>query len=69
MTSLRTDAEDLFNNDAPPTEKEEEEEILQKITDKYEIEKIRDTMDKQGKVPESIYFFFMAVTATNLIMP
>ena len=46
MTSLGTEAEDLFNNDAPPTEKEEEEEILQKITDKYEIEKIRDTMDE-----------------------
>ena len=55
---MGTDADDLFNNDALPTEKEEEEEILQKITDKYEIEKIRDTMDKQGKVPESIFFFF-----------
>ena len=57
LNSLGTQAEDLFNNDAPPTKKDKEEEILQKIMDEYEIEKIRDTMDEQGKVPESIYFF------------
>ena len=68
LTSSGTEAEDLFNTDAPPTKKEEEEEILKKIMDEYEIEKIRDTMDEQGKVPESIYFF-MVVTATNLITP
>ena len=58
LTSSGTEAEDLFNTDAPPTKKEEEEEILKKIMDEYEIEKIRDTMDEQGKVPESIYFFY-----------
>ena len=58
LNSLGTQAEDLFNNDAPPTKKDKEEEILQKIMDEYEIEKIRDTMDEQGKVPESIYFFY-----------
>ena len=56
-TSFGTEAEDLFNTEAPPTKKEEEE-ILKKIMDEYEIEKIRDTMDEQGKVPESIYFFY-----------
>ena len=42
LTSSGTEAEDLFNTDAPPTKKEEEEEILKKIMDEYEIEKIRD---------------------------
>ena len=68
LTSLGTQAEDLFNDNAPPTKEEEEEEILKNIMDEYEIEKIRDTMDEEGKVPESIYFF-MVVTATNLITP
>ena len=58
LTSLGTEAEDLFNSDAPLSKKEEEDEILKKIMDEYEVEKIRDTMAKKGTVPESIYFFY-----------
>ena len=57
LTSLATEAEDLFNEDAPLTRKEEDR-VLKKIMDEYEVEKIRDTMDEQEKVPESIYFFY-----------
>ena len=57
LTSLATEAEDLFNEDAPLTRKEEDG-VLKKIIDEYEVENIRDTMDEQGKVPESIYFFY-----------
>ena len=56
LTSLGTEAEDLFKSDAPPSKKEEEDEILKKIMDEYEVEKIRDTMDEKGTVPESIIF-------------
>ena len=58
LSSLETEAEDLFNSDAPPSKKEEGNEILKKIMDEYEVEKIGDTMDKNGTVPESIYFFY-----------
>ena len=58
LSSLETEAEDLFNSDAPPSKKEEEDEILKKIMDEYEVEKIRATMDEKGTVPESIYFFY-----------
>ena len=67
LTNLGTEAEDLFNDNAPPTKKEEEDEILKNITDEYEIEKIKDTMDEKATVPESI-FFFMAVAVNNLII-
>ena len=53
LTSLRPKAEDVFNSDAPPSKKEEDE-ILKKIMDEYEVEKIRDTMEEKGTVPESI---------------
>ena len=65
LTNLATAAEDLFNDNAPPTKKEEEDEILKNVMDEYEIEKINDTMDEKATVPESIYFF-MAVAANNL---
>ena len=58
LTNLGTEAEDLFNDNAPPTKKEEEDEILKNITDEYEIEKIKDTMDEKATVPESIFFFY-----------
>ena len=48
----------IFFVNAPPSTKEEEEEILKDIMDEYEIEKIRDTMDESAQVPESIYFFY-----------
>ena len=55
LTSLGTETEDLFNSNPS---KKEEDEILKKIMDEYEVEKIRDTMDEKGTVPESIYFFY-----------
>ena len=58
LTSLGTEAEDLFNSDAAPPSKKEEDEILTKAMDEYEVEKIKDTMDKQGTVPESVYFCY-----------
>ena len=58
LTSLGTEAEDLFNSDAPPSKKEEEDEILKKIMDEYKVENIGDTMDEKRTVPESIYFFY-----------
>ena len=58
LNSLGTNAQNLFDVNAPPSKKEEEEEILKDIMDEYEIEKIRDTMDESAQVPESIYFFY-----------
>ena len=58
LNTLGTEAEDLFDPSAPPTKKEEEDEILKDIMDDYEIDKIRDTMDETAQVPESIYFFY-----------
>ena len=57
LNSLGTNAQNLFDVNAPPSKKEEEE-ILKDIMDEYEIEKIRDTMDESAQVPESIYFFY-----------
>ena len=57
LTSLGTEAENLFNSDAPPSKKEEDE-TLRKIMDENEVEKIRDTMEEKGTVPESFYFFY-----------
>ena len=57
LNSLGTNAQNLFDVNAPPSKKEEEE-ILKDIMDEYEIEKIRDTMDESAQVPESIYLFY-----------
>ena len=46
LNSLGTNAQNLFVVNAPPSKKEEEEEILKDIMDEYEIDKIRDTMDE-----------------------
>ena len=43
---------------APPTKKEEEDEILKDIIDEYNIPDMKDTIDETGQVPESIYFFY-----------
>ena len=56
LNRLGTEAEDLFNLDAPPSKKEEEEEILKDIMGEYETDKIRDTMDEKGEIPKSIYY-------------
>ena len=58
LDTLGTEAEDLFNVNAPPTKKEEEDEILKDIIDEYNIPDMKDTMDKTSQVPESIYFFY-----------
>ena len=58
LNRLGTEAEDLFNSDVLPFKKEEENEILKDIMSEYEIDKVRDTMDEKGEIPESIYFFY-----------
>ena len=47
-----------FDENAPISEKEEEEEILKDIMDTYKINEIKDTMDETAHVPESISFFY-----------
>ena len=51
-----TEGEDLFND--LPTKKDEEDTILQDIIDEYNIPGMKDTMDKTGEIPETIYFFY-----------
>ena len=55
---LGTEGEDLFDADAPLTKKEEENEILKKVTEEYDIPGMKDTIDETGQVSESIYFFY-----------
>ena len=55
---LGTEGEDLFDANAPLSKKEEEDEILQKVIEEYNIPGMKDTMDETGQVPESIYFFY-----------
>ena len=57
LNRLGTEAEDLFNSDALPSKKEEYE-ILKDIMSEYEIDKIRDTMDEKGQIPESFFFLW-----------
>ena len=64
VETLGTEAEDLFNLRAPPAKKEEEDEILKDLMDKYNVEDIKDTMDETGQVPESIYFFMVKKART-----
>ena len=56
LDTLGTEAEDLFNGE--PTKKDEEDAVLQKVIDEYNIPGMKATMDETGKVPESIYFFY-----------
>ena len=65
VNSLGTDAQSLFNKDSL-TKKEEEDEVLKKIIEEYDIENLKDTMDESAKLPENI--FFMVVKARNLLM-
>ena len=58
LNSLGTTAQNLFDTDAPPSKKEEEDEILKDIMDEYDIENIKNTMDETAQVPESIYLFY-----------
>ena len=54
--ALGTEAQNLFDQNASPTKKEEEDEILKDFMEEYKIEKIRDTMDKTVQVP--VFFVF-----------
>ena len=58
IQTLGTEAEDLFDDNAPPTKNEEEDKVLKGLMDQYNVEDIKDTMDETGQVPESIYFFY-----------
>ena len=58
LNTLGIGGQNLFDSNAPPTKKKEEDEILKDIMDEYEVDKIRDTMDETGQVPDSIYFFY-----------
>ena len=58
VQSLGTEAEDLFDPNAPLTKKEEEDEVLKKIMEEYKIDDIKETMDETGDMPESIYFSY-----------
>ena len=58
LNNIETEVEDLFNPSVPISKKEEEDEVLKKIMDEYEVEKIKDTMDKTAIIPESINFFY-----------
>ena len=67
IQTLRTEAEDLFDANAPP-HKKEEDEVLNNLMDEYKIDDIKDAMDETAQMPESIYFFFMVETVKNLLM-
>ena len=56
LDTLGVEAEDLFNN--VPTKKEEEDEVLQKIIDEYDIPGMKESMDEAGEMPDNIYFFY-----------
>ena len=55
---LGAEGEPLFDANAPPTKNEEEDEILKKIIEEYNIPGMKNTMDETDQVPESIYFFY-----------
>ena len=58
LDTLETEAEDLFNLNAPPTKEAEEDEVLKNIIDEYNIRGMKDTMDETSQFLESIYFFY-----------
>ena len=59
--ALGTEAQNLFDQNASSSKKEEEDEILKDFMEEYEIEKIRDTMDETAQVPESFFFFYICI--------
>ena len=58
LNYLGTNAQNLFDVNAPPSTKEEEEEILKDIMGEYEIEKIRDTMDESAQVLKLLFLWW-----------
>ena len=55
--ALGTEAQNLFDQNAQPTKKEEDE-ILKDFMEEYKIEEIRDMMDETAEVPESFFFLW-----------
>ena len=68
IRTLGTEVEDLLNDKALPTKKEEEDEILKDLMDQYKVEDIKDTMDEPGQVLESIYFFTVETVKLLLML-
>ena len=54
LNSLSVTTQNLFDENAPISKKEEEEEILKDIMDEYKINEIKDMMDETAHAPESI---------------
>ena len=67
VETLGTEAEDIFDPRAPPTKREEEDEILKDLMDEYNVEDIKDIMDETGQVPESIFFLFYGGESQNFV--
>ena len=67
LNSLGVEAQNLFDQDASLTKKEEQDEILKDFMEEHKIDDIRDTMDETAQVPEK-FFFFMVETVINLWM-
>ena len=65
IETLGTDTEDLFNTNNL-TKQEKEEKIFKKIKEEYGFEDIKDIMDEEGNVPESIYFFMTEIVKALL---
>ena len=65
LNSLGVEAQNLFDQDASLTKKEEQDEILKDFMEEHKIDDIRDTMDETAQVPEK-FFFFMVETVINL---
>ena len=59
IETLGTNAEELFNVENL-TSQEKEDQVFKKIKEEYGFEDIKDTMDEERNVPESIYFFYGA---------
>ena len=57
---LGAEAESLFDKAAPPSKKEQEDEILKEVMKEYNIEGIKETMDETAQIPENIFFFYGA---------
>ena len=64
LDTLGTEAEDLFNN--VPTKKEEENEILQKIIDEYDVPEMKETWMKL--IECLIIFIFSMVEIVNSLL-
>ena len=63
LNSLGTNAQNLFDVNAPPSKKEEEG-ILKDIMEEYEIEKIRDRM--RALKFQKVFTFFTVEIAISL---